>query len=235
MLTVDTKAEWVETVTESFNAADFKTASGKTIFVEVMEQDSPGEARDALLAEAIQPVVWSPGYMSWVEQANQIWQDMGNGALVGEGCPRVVYAATSFAMWQPMAEAMGWPDTPIGWEDIVELATDPEGWGRYGHSERGPVQIRPYPSRTFDNRLLVVGQPGLRRPGHDRPSATIIGHAKRLNVDLIVMSSRGQSAIRRRLYGSVTEKVLCGAPCATLVVREQEPIQKDARVRMKEV
>ncbi len=141
ILTADTKAEWVETVTESFNAADFKTASGKTIFVEVMEQDSPGEARDALLAEAIQPVVWSPGDMSWVEQANQTWQDMGNGTLVAEECPRVAYAATGFAMWQPMAEAMGWPDTPIGWQDIVELATDPEGWARYGHPEWGQFKF----------------------------------------------------------------------------------------------
>jgi len=68
-----------------------------------------------------------------------------------------------------------------------------------------------------------------------RPSETIIGHAKRLNVDLIVMSNRDQSGIRRRLYGSVTEKVLSGAPCVTLVIREQEPIHKDDRVRMKEV
>ena len=67
------------------------------------------------------------------------------------------------------------------------------------------------------------------------PSAAIIEHAKRLKVDLIIMSSHGRSGIRRRLYGSVTEKVLCGAPCATLVVREQEPIHEDDRVLMKEV
>ena len=68
-----------------------------------------------------------------------------------------------------------------------------------------------------------------------RSSATIIGHAKRLNVDLIVMSSRGQSSIRRKLYGSASEKVLCGATCATLFIREQEQIHKDDRIRTMEV
>ncbi len=141
MLTADTKAEWVETVTESFNAAKFKTPSGKNIFVEVMEQDSPGDAQQAVVNGSIQPIVWSPGDMSWVEQANQIAKDRGQGELVTDECPRIVYAATGFAMWLPMAEAMGWPDTPIGWDDIVELATDPQGWGRYDHPEWGQFKF----------------------------------------------------------------------------------------------
>ena len=68
-----------------------------------------------------------------------------------------------------------------------------------------------------------------------RPSATIIGHAKKLDVDLIVMSSRGQSGIRRRLYGSVTEKVLCGAACTIWVVREQVSLHKEDLARIEGV
>jgi len=55
---------------------------------------------------------------------------------------------------------------------------------------------------------------------------SIIKYGEQNKVDLIIMSSRGQSGIRRRLYGSVTEKVLYGAPCATLAIREQEPIHE---------
>jgi Ca-activated chloride channel family protein len=44
-------------------------------------------------------------------------------------------------MWRPMAEAMGWPDTPIGWDEIVALASDPEGWARYGHPEWGQFKF----------------------------------------------------------------------------------------------
>ncbi len=141
ILTADTKAEWVETVTEIFNAEKHTTSSGSQIQVTVQEQDSPGDARDALLAGQIQPEIWSPGDYSWVEQANQVWQDMGRGSLVTGECPRTVYAATGFAMWQPMAEAMGWPDTPIGWDEIINLAADPEGWSRYGHPEWGQFKF----------------------------------------------------------------------------------------------
>ena len=49
------------------------------------------------------------------------------------------------------------------------------------------------------------------------------------------MSSHDQSGIRRRLYGSGNEKVLRGVTCALLVIREQEPIHEDNRVRIKEV
>ncbi len=68
-----------------------------------------------------------------------------------------------------------------------------------------------------------------------RSSATIIGQTKRLNVDLIVMSSGGQPSIRQKLFGSASENVLCGATCATLFIREQEQIHKDDRIRMTEV
>ena len=45
------------------------------------------------------------------------------------------------AMPQPMAEALGYPDTPIGFTDIVALANDPEGWAKFGHPEWGPFKL----------------------------------------------------------------------------------------------
>ncbi|MEZ4519057.1 MAG: universal stress protein [Chloroflexota bacterium] len=47
----------------------------------------------------------------------------------------------------------------------------------------------------------------------------IVDYATAHNTDLIVMSSHGRSGISRWLYGSVAEKVLRGADCATLIVR----------------
>lgn len=51
---------------------------------------------------------------------------------------------------------------------------------------------------------------------------TIINYADQKNFDLIVMSSHGRSGIGRWLHGSVAEKVLRGANCATLIVRDQK-------------
>lgn len=49
----------------------------------------------------------------------------------------------------------------------------------------------------------------------------IIDYAESHQIDLIIMSSHGRSGIARWIYGSVTEKVLRGANCATLVVHHQ--------------
>ena len=44
-------------------------------------------------------------------------------------------------MWRPMAEALGWPDTPIGWENILALAADDTGWASLGHPEWGDFRF----------------------------------------------------------------------------------------------
>ncbi len=49
---------------------------------------------------------------------------------------------------------------------------------------------------------------------------TIIDYAAAHRFDLIVMSSHGRSGIQRWVYGSITEKVLRGANCATMVIRD---------------
>ena len=50
---------------------------------------------------------------------------------------------------------------------------------------------------------------------------TILYYADLNDVDLIVMTSHGRSGISRWYHGSVTESVLRGATCATLVLRQQ--------------
>ncbi|MCA9873616.1 MAG: universal stress protein [Anaerolineales bacterium] len=52
---------------------------------------------------------------------------------------------------------------------------------------------------------------------------TIIDTAVTQQVDLIAMSSHGRSGIGRWVYGSVAEKVLRTAPCATFVIRGTSP------------
>ena len=77
MLTADTTAEWVNTVTDDFNEARHRVGSGKTIMVRVVGQGSPDNAQQRVLDGEIQPVVWSPGDMSWIETANRVWPERG--------------------------------------------------------------------------------------------------------------------------------------------------------------
>ena len=56
-----------------------------------------------------------------------------------------------------------------------------------------------------------------------QPFGSIVDCAEKEGVDLIVMSSHGRTGLSRMLIGSVTDKILRGAPCPVLVV----PLEKD--------
>lgn len=58
------------------------------------------------------------------------------------------------------------------------------------------------------------------------PAESIIDYAQEHDVDLIAMSSHGRSGINRWVYGSVAEKVLRGANCATFIVRGEEASER---------
>jgi len=62
-------------------------------------------------------------------------------------------------------------------------------------------------------RQMVVG---------GQPFGAIVDCAEAERVDLIVMSSHGRSGLSRMLIGSVTDKILRGAPCPVLVVPLEE-------------
>jgi nucleotide-binding universal stress UspA family protein len=51
-----------------------------------------------------------------------------------------------------------------------------------------------------------------------QPFGAIVDCAEKEKVDLIVMSSHGRTGLSRMLIGSVTDKILRGAPCPVLVV-----------------
>jgi Ca-activated chloride channel homolog len=152
----DTKEDWLNLVTNAFNEAQIKTSAGRPIFVHVEHVDSGG-SKDDILDGNIQPVVWSPGEQSWVNSLNQTWTDRTGRPLIPEACSATVYAPVGFAMFRPMAEAMGWPDQPIGWDEIVALAADPEGWGRYDHPEWGAFKFgHTHPAHSNSGLLLLV-------------------------------------------------------------------------------
>jgi Ca-activated chloride channel homolog len=139
VVTIDssnTKQNWLNAVITKFNNTNPRTASGKMVQVQVKHVTSGGSL-EAIKSSQSQPVVWSPGSQSWVEQLNQAWQLSNNKAISKEACKATVYDPIGFAMWRPMAEALGWPDKPIGWDTLVELAKDPQGWGKYGRPEWG--------------------------------------------------------------------------------------------------
>jgi len=85
------------------------------------------------------PQVWSPTSSLWVSLLRQRAREQGvTEPRVGDGpFSSIAQSPLAIAMPQPMAEAIGWPNEEISWADVLELTTNPEGWGSRGHPEWG--------------------------------------------------------------------------------------------------
>lgn len=111
---------------------------GRCARVEVTGKAS-GAATDALgrgwdeRVDGPLPDVWSPASSSWVGLLRQRTSARDAPDLVGpQKLPSLARTPLVLAMPKPMAQTLGWPTKPIGWGDVLELAEDPHGWGRFG-------------------------------------------------------------------------------------------------------
>ena len=151
-----TKQKWMEAVVGKFHAEGAKTADGSPIRIEVKGVLSGG-SMSKILDGKLKPVVWSPGADSWVQQFRELWAQQGRPPVVAQDCKASVYSPIGLAMWRPMAEALGWPDRPIGWKSISDLASDPRGWARYGHPEWGRLKLgHPHPKYSSAGMLYMA-------------------------------------------------------------------------------
>jgi Ca-activated chloride channel family protein len=136
----NTKQDWLEAVITKFNREVHTILSGEAIVVRATHGTSGG-FQNQILDGDLQPIVFSPGDYSWVETTNEIWHDRTGKLLAPDTCPQTTFAPIGFAMWRPMAEALGWPDTSIGWNDLIEIAASPDGWASVGHPEWGTFKF----------------------------------------------------------------------------------------------
>ncbi len=141
-------SEKIELLTEL--AGDFNDSGaevdGRCVLVDVRSKASGGAA--TALAEGWDesvdgpaPVLWSPASSAWGEVLNQELAEKGDAPMAPEDPAPFMLTPLVIAMPEPMAEALGWPDTPIGWAEILELARSPEGWAAKGHPEWGPFRL----------------------------------------------------------------------------------------------
>src|SRR5688572_7181984 len=75
---------------------------------------------------------------------------------------------------------------------------------------------------SFDAALRSIGELEVtpeRQVEIGHPADEIVDLAVRAGVDLIVMGCRGRSPARQLLTGSVSERVVRGAPCPVVLVR----------------
>ncbi len=140
------KASLMAELARQFNGSDAaEMPGGDCAFARPQTKASGGAA--TLLSEGWdedvegpRPVVWSPASSAWGAIVNQRLADAGAEPIVGDAEP-FMQTPLVIAMPEPMAEALGYPETPVGWADILQLARGGEGWAAYGHPEWGPFRL----------------------------------------------------------------------------------------------
>ncbi|MGQ0840497.1 substrate-binding and VWA domain-containing protein [Actinokineospora sp.] len=124
-----------------------RTVAGRCVDV-LVESKSSGAAMQALAkgwdetVDGPRPDVWTPAASGWVTLLRQrLASTDRSGVLTADTPESIVTAPLVIAMPRPMAEALGWPDKSLGWRDLAGLATDPQGWAKYGHPEWGAFRL----------------------------------------------------------------------------------------------
>jgi Ca-activated chloride channel family protein len=70
-----------------------------------------------------------------MDQLTQKWALKHPQPITSAACTPTVHTPVGLAMWQPMAQALGWPDTPIRMSQLIDLESNPDGWASPGHRE----------------------------------------------------------------------------------------------------
>lgn len=157
------KIDLMNALAKSFNGSDAAKMGDDCAFARPYSKASGG-ATDLLAngwpesGEGERPVIWSPAASSWGQILNQRLSNDGQDKMVGDA---VSFQLTPLviAMPQPMAAALGYPETPVGWEDIAKLSTSQEGWAAYGHPEWGPFKLgKTNPNFSTSGLSALIGQ-----------------------------------------------------------------------------
>lgn len=143
------KIELLTAMADEFNRSDLATAQvdgeEKCVAVAVQSKASGGAAQllDSGWDEASEgprPVIWSPASTAWATVLNQRFDASGREPIANDATPFMLTPLV-IAMPEPMAQALGWPDEPLGWTDILGLARSQQGWGEFGHPEWGAFRL----------------------------------------------------------------------------------------------
>ena len=101
--------------------------------------------------QALWPTLWSPASTVWTDRVAAA----ASSGLVGD--PKsFTRTPVVFGMPEPMATALGWPNTPISITDLENLCQDPDGWGSVGKDIWGAFKISKTNPNTSTTGLSTI-------------------------------------------------------------------------------
>lgn len=139
------KGDLLAELAEEYNESGRELAGGGCARVTVSETSS-GVAKDALAQGweeqrdgAPEPQVWTPSSSLWLTLLQRDATAADRTLLTDEKPLSLATSPLAIAMPRPMAEALGWPEQPIGWRDVLSLTT--KGWASVGRPEWGRFSL----------------------------------------------------------------------------------------------
>ena len=120
---------------DRFNASKTQV-NGKPVFIEASIVSS-GDAETKIARGTLKPVAWSPASSLW----GRLLNFEADAPLVADTNPSIVRTPLVIAMWEPMAQALGYPRKALGFADILKLAQSNQGWAAYGKPQYGQFKL----------------------------------------------------------------------------------------------
>ena len=146
------KEDWIKEVTAAFNQSNPKVG-GKTVVVKATPMGS-GECIEEVLTGRRKAHLISPASNAFLVLANAEAQGKGEKPVVGK-TRNLVLSPVVIAMWKPMAEALGWPNKPVGWANLKALAENKEGWASLKYPQWGQFKFG-HTHPDFSNSGLIT-------------------------------------------------------------------------------
>ena len=156
------KKSWLSDAMKRFNAKNPHLASGEAIHVEGIAVGS-GAAVEDLADGTVKAHAWVPASSMYRDVLNRAWTKHqgaigGKKDLANEG-KSIALSPIVLAMWKPMAIALGWPQKPVGWSDVLALSRNPKGWASKGHPEWGGFKFgHTHPTMSNSGTLSVLAE-----------------------------------------------------------------------------
>jgi Ca-activated chloride channel family protein len=147
------KQAWLSDVTRDFNSRGMTIRDGRRIVVEAIPMGSGECMRTLLEDDDLRPHLTSPASEIFIRLTNAKIEE--DEPLVGPTRSLVV-SPVVIAMWKKMAQAIGWGIRPVGWQDVLDLVNEPEGWGAYDFPQWGRLKFGHTHPETSNSGLLSL-------------------------------------------------------------------------------
>jgi Ca-activated chloride channel homolog len=132
----------LQELANGFNSRDNRTTDRQKMVVRIVPMQPERMIQEAAGLPAFQAI--SPDSSLWLDQLDQLWQSRtatrnGSDSQIPISQSRISislrYAVSPvvIAAWAEVAQDLGWPDQPVGWQEIQRKATEDADF-RWNHS-----------------------------------------------------------------------------------------------------